>query len=197
MHPRRGWPFLAVPHHPVLSALWELVAHGTLGLLVVLPLVWRSERRARNAALAFAGGVVLDVDHAIAAGSLDPRRMELLGNRPVTHSLLFAGLLALAALAIARRPPLAWAVLAVLLAHLLFDAPGGGVPLLYPLRHAEALPWLACPLGIAALTGVSELVARRYCQTRTQSTVIAAGSGVVASGGPGQSPPTATSRISE
>lgn len=195
MHAHHGWPFLAAPHHPLLSALWELLAHGTLGLLVVLPIVWRSERRGRYALCAFAGGVALDLDHAIAAGSLSPRRMELLGDRPVTHSVLFVSALALAALAITRHALVAWAVLAVLLGHLLFDAAGGGVPLLYPVPGgAQAIPWLACPAGIAALAGISALLARRHCQTRTQSTVMLAGNTVEASGEPGQSPPTAMSR---
>lgn len=159
MHSDHGWPFLAAPSHPVLSALWEVFAHGSLGVIVVLPIVWRSPRRIPLALLAFCGGVALDVDHVVAAGSLNPRSMEQLGHRPDTHSLLFACLLALLAFAFTRRKTIAWAVFAVLAAHLLFDAPGGGVRWLFPLQHPEAIPWLVCPAGIALLTGISAMVA--------------------------------------
>jgi hypothetical protein len=89
MHPYHGWPFLSAPHHPVLSALWEVLAHGSLGLIVVSPIVWRSNRRSLFAVLAFVGGVALDIDHAAAAESLSVRAMQDLGHRPDTHSLAF------------------------------------------------------------------------------------------------------------
>lgn len=144
----------------MLSALWEVFAHGSLGVIVVLPLIWRNPRRNRLALLAFLGGVALDIDHVVAAGSLNPRSMEQLGHRPDTHSLLFVSVLALIALAATRRKPIAWAVFAVLIAHLFFDAPGGGVRWLFPLQHPDAIPWLACPVGIVLLTGISAMVAR-------------------------------------
>jgi membrane-bound metal-dependent hydrolase YbcI (DUF457 family) len=159
MHPYHGWPFLAASNHPLLSALWEVLVHGSLGLVAVAPIVWRSRSR-RLAVLAFIGGIALDVDHAIAAGSLSPSAMEQLSHRPATHSLLFALCVALVALALTRRPILAWSLLAVLVAHLLFDAPGGGVRFLFPLRHPDAIPWLVCPIGIALLGGISALAAR-------------------------------------
>ncbi len=87
-------PRLAVPlgpGHPTLSAVWAVLVHGLIGVLVVAPIVWRSQRRALGAALAFGGGVALDLDHVVAAGSLEPSRLEhLAGGRPVTHGLLFA-----------------------------------------------------------------------------------------------------------
>lgn len=144
----------------MLSALWEVFAHGLLGVIVVLPIVWRSQRRTLLALFAFLGGVALDIDHVVAAGSLNPRSMEQLGHRPDTHSLLFVCLLALLALAVTRRKPIAWAVFAVLAAHLLFDAPGGGVRWLFPLQHPDAIPWLVCPVGIVLLAGISAMVAR-------------------------------------
>jgi membrane-bound metal-dependent hydrolase YbcI (DUF457 family) len=160
MHPYHGWPFLTTPQHPVLSVLWELFSHGSLGLVAVSPIVWRSAHRARWAIVAFVGGFVLDVDHAVAAGSISPRAMEQMGHRPDTHSLLFICALALLAFALTRRGAIAWSVFAVMLAHLLLDAPGGGVRLLFPLRHPDAIPWLACPVGIAGLVGISVVVAR-------------------------------------
>jgi membrane-bound metal-dependent hydrolase YbcI (DUF457 family) len=160
MHPDHAWPFLAAPSHPVLSALWEVLAHGSLAVLVVLPIIWVRSSRLPLALLAFLGGVALDIDHAVAAGSLTPRSMEQLGHRPGTHSLLFVCMVALIALAITRRKQIAWAVLAVLVAHLLLDAPGGGVRWLFPLQRPDAIPWLVCPIGIVVLTVTSAMVAR-------------------------------------
>lgn len=144
----------------MLSALWEVFAHGSLGVFVVLPLIWHRPDRVRLALLAFIGGVAIDIDHVVVAGSLDPRHLEQLGSRPDAHSLLFVSMLALVALAVTRRKPIAWAVFAVLVAHLLFDAPGGGVRWLFPLQHPDAIPWLACPVGIVLLTGISAMMAR-------------------------------------
>jgi LexA-binding, inner membrane-associated putative hydrolase len=169
MQPDHAWPFLAAPSHPVLSALWEVFAHGLLAVIVILPLAWRSSRRTGLVLLAFIGGIGLDVDHAVAAGSFDPRSMEQLGQRPDTHSLLFVSALALAALVVTRRKPVAWAVFAVLVAHLLFDAPGGGVRWLFPLQNPTAIPWLVCPVGIVLLTGISLIVSRAGVSKRPRS----------------------------
>ncbi len=155
MSPDRAWPFLSDPHHPGLSVAWAVLAHGSLSVIVLVPIVLRCERRTLSAALAFIGGSVLDFDHVVAAGSLSPRPLEHLGHRPDTHSLGLAVALALLALALTRRRVAAWSVFAVVVAHLLFDAAGGGVYWLYPLKHPEAIPWLVCPIGIAVLTGVS------------------------------------------
>jgi hypothetical protein len=160
MEPYRAWPFLSAPHHPVLSALWAVVVHGVLSLFVVLPILWRSDRRLTLAALAFVGGFALDFDHAVVAGSLSPRAMEHLGDRPDTHSLLFAAALALLVLAVMRRRLMAWFVFAILAAHLLFDAAGGGERWLYPLGHPKSIPWIACPAGLLVLYAVSAWLVR-------------------------------------
>jgi membrane-bound metal-dependent hydrolase YbcI (DUF457 family) len=158
LHPDPNWPFLSDPHHPLLSALWAIVAHGVLGVLVVLPIVWRSRRRTLAALAAFAGGSALDLDHVVAAGSLIPSKLEDLGHRPDTHSLLFVLVLAFVAWALTRSGTFAWCVFAVNTGHLLYDAAGGGVYWLFPLTRPDGIPWLAFPIGTAALTGVSALV---------------------------------------
>lgn len=160
MHPYHGWPFLTSPQHPTLSAVGAVLIHGCISLLVVLPLVLRSRRRATFAVLAFIGGPALDLDHVVAAGSFRPQALESLGHRPVTHSLLFAVVLTLLALVLTRSKPFAWAVFAVVVSHLLFDAAGGGEYWLYPLKHPDSVPWLACPVGLAVLFGISAAVAR-------------------------------------
>jgi len=156
----QAWPFLSDPAHPFLSAVWAVLAHGCLALLVVAPIIAGSRRRLAAAALTFIGGSLIDVDHFIAAGSLDLHTIETLGGRPDTHSLVFAALLGLLVAALTRRPRLAWAVFAVNAAHLLFDAAGGGDPILYPLSRLDGLPWLACPVGALALLAGSVVVAR-------------------------------------
>jgi membrane-bound metal-dependent hydrolase YbcI (DUF457 family) len=160
VHPYRAWPFLSDPHHPVLSAVWAVLIHGALSLMVVLPIVWGSKRPVLYGALAFIGGPALDLDHVVAAGSLDPHTLEDMSHRPDTHSLVVAVGLALLALVLTRRMLAAWSVFAVIVAHLLFDAAGGSDYWLYPFSRTEAIPWLACPLGIGVLTGVSWMLAR-------------------------------------
>jgi LexA-binding, inner membrane-associated putative hydrolase len=165
VHPYRGWPFLSDLHHPILSAVWAVFVHGVLGVLVVLPIVWRSRRRALFIPLAFVGGSALDLDHVVAAGSLDPRKLEDLDHRPDPHSLLFVLALALLAWTLTRRKVFAWCVFAVNTGHLLFDAAGEGVYWLYPLKRPDGIPWLACPIGIVVLTGISVMVARARAPT--------------------------------
>jgi membrane-bound metal-dependent hydrolase YbcI (DUF457 family) len=160
MHPYHGWPFLTSPHYPTLSAVAAVLIHGSISLFVVLPIVLRSSRRVLFAVLAFIGGPALDLDHVVAAGSLRPQALETLHHRPDTHSLLLAVVLTLLALALTRSKPIAWSVFAVIVSHLLFDAAGGNEYWLYPLEHPDSIPWLACPIGIAVLFGISAVVAR-------------------------------------
>jgi membrane-bound metal-dependent hydrolase YbcI (DUF457 family) len=160
MHPYRAWPFLSDPHYPFLSAVWAVLAHGVLSLIVVLPIVLGSNRRILYGTLAFIGGPALDLDHVVAAESFSPRALEHLGHRPDTHSLIFAVVLALVALVLTRRLLAAWSAFAVIVSHLLFDAAGGDEYWLYPLKHPNSIPWLACPIGIVVLTGISSVLAR-------------------------------------
>jgi membrane-bound metal-dependent hydrolase YbcI (DUF457 family) len=161
MHPDRAWPFLSDPHYPTLSAVWAVLVHGAISLGVVLPIVLASNRRMLYGSLAFIGGPALDLDHVVAAGSLRPRTLETLNHRPVTHSLLFAVVLTLLTYALTRSKPAAWSAFAVIVSHLLFDAAGGNEYWLYPFQHPSSIPWLACPLGLAVLLGISAAIARR------------------------------------
>jgi membrane-bound metal-dependent hydrolase YbcI (DUF457 family) len=160
MHPYRGWPFLTSPQHPTLSAAGAILIHGSISLLVVMPIALRSSRRALFAVLAFVGGAALDLDHVVAAGSVRPTALETLNHRPYTHSLLFAVALTLLALALTRSKPITWSVFAIIVPHLLFDAAGGDERWLYPLMHPNSIPWLGCPVGIVVLFGISALIAR-------------------------------------
>jgi membrane-bound metal-dependent hydrolase YbcI (DUF457 family) len=163
MSPYKSWPFLSDPHHPVLSALWAVLAHGALAIVVVLPILWRTRAGALVTLAAFAGGSALDLDHVIAAGSVLPASLEHLSHRPVTHSVAFVAILAALAWALTRSRVIAWCVFAIMVSHLLFDAAGGGVYWLYPLTSVDAVPWLAVPIGAAALFAVSARVTRARC----------------------------------
>lgn len=164
MHPYRGWPFLSDPRYPLLSALWAIVWHGALSVLVIYPLLSASSRPLLFGALAAFGGIALDLDHVVAAGSLAPSALEhLAGGRPGTHSLLAAVLAAALIAVLSRNLLVGWCVLAVLLAHLLPDAAGGGERWLYPLRAPDSIPWLFCPLGLAVTLLVSAGLAQRLC----------------------------------
>jgi hypothetical protein len=78
------------------------------GVVVVSPIIWRSERRFQLAFLAFVGGVILDIDHVVAAGSIRTRSLEQLDQRSVTHSLLFVAVLVALAFLATRRILVAW-----------------------------------------------------------------------------------------
>jgi membrane-bound metal-dependent hydrolase YbcI (DUF457 family) len=160
MYAYHGWPFLTSPEHPDLSAVGTVLIHGCVGLLAVLPIVLRTRMRATAAVLAFIGGPALDFDHVVAARSFRTQALESLGHRPFIHSLLFAAVLALLVLVLTRRQLIAWAVFAVVASHLLFDAAGGGEYWLYPLRHPDSMPWLAFPIGLAVLLGISARLTR-------------------------------------
>lgn len=155
MHPYPGWPFVADPKHAVITAAWAFLIHGVISLVVVLPIVLASNRRFVYGALAFAAGPALDLDHAVASGSLNPSALEHLSHRPYTHSLVFAVALGVIALVLTRSRLAGWSVFAVIAAHLLFDAAGGDERILYPLTSPNGLPWIAFPVGLVMLTGVS------------------------------------------
>jgi hypothetical protein len=157
--PYSAWPFLSDPSHPFLSAVWAVLIHGVIGVVSVAPIIWRSEHRVRYCLLAFVGGSVLDVDHFIAAGSLNLHTIETMSGRPATHSVGFVILFGLLTLLVTRRWVAAWAVFAVNLSHVLFDAAGGGVQVLYPLARPDGLPWLVCPIGTIALFAASTVLA--------------------------------------
>jgi hypothetical protein len=162
--PYRGWPFLSDAHHPFISAVWAVLIHGVIALIVVGPIIWRARHRVAWGAFAFAGGSALDLDHFIAAGSLSLHRIETLSGRPDTHSLAFVLALSLVTFFVwprASRLTAAWSLFAVNTAHLLFDASGGSEHILYPWTAVNGIPWLLCPLGTLALCAASEAIARR------------------------------------
>lgn len=160
MRADRGFPFLSDTHHSTLSVLFSIAIHAVISVLVVWPLITHNKKPVLFAVSAAIGGNTFDLDHVFEAGSLNPHTLETLGGRPDTHSLLFGLLLALIALAISRRPYIAWSVLAVIVAHLLWDSAGGGDHWAWPSSSPNSIPWLLCPLGIVVLLAVSQAIAK-------------------------------------
>jgi len=158
-------PLLALSTHRALVALSDIPINGATALLVVLPLVLRPLRW-RLALLAVAVGILIDVDHAVAARSLSLEAMLSLPVRPATHSLLFASLASLAAWAVSRRAVAAWIVLAALVSHLLRDASGYGTPLLWPWQASTRIPAALYPAGVALLFVLSWLIRARAAAAR-------------------------------
>jgi hypothetical protein len=140
---------------------WAVLVHGSLGIVVLAPILLAGRRRVLLGALTFVGGGALDLDHAVAAHDIGPRAMEHLGHRPDTHSLLIAAALALGVLALTRNLLVGWSVFAVICAHLLFDAAGGSEYWLFPLKAPDSIPWLACPVGLGLLTLAGWALVRR------------------------------------
>ena len=163
MHPYQAWPFLSDPRHPLLSAVWAIVIHGVLAVFVVAPLL-RTATRHRAALVlgTFIAGSAFDVDHIAAAGTLSLHALETLsGGRPDSHSLIVVVALSAITYALTRRFVIAWAVFAIFLSHLLFDAAGGSEHVLYPFSGLDGLPWLACPIGALALFSGSLAITAR------------------------------------
>jgi membrane-bound metal-dependent hydrolase YbcI (DUF457 family) len=159
LHAYPHWPFVTDTRHAFVTAVWAFLVHGMISLAVVLPIVLAGNRRLAYGVLAFAAGPALDLDHAVASGSLNPKALETLSHRPYTHSLVFAVGLAVIALLVTRSRVAAWSVFAVIAVHLVFDASGGDERILYPLQRPNGLPWLAFPVGFAALTTMSWAIA--------------------------------------
>jgi membrane-bound metal-dependent hydrolase YbcI (DUF457 family) len=135
----------------VWSAL-DVVGHGAAAGLFTVGLLPRFG--ARPVVCAILAGTLIDLDHAVAAGSLDPERMASLGARPPTHSLSTAVVLGLIGWWLMGRA-IGYALAAGIVAHLLGDAiEPAGVPLLFPIVSD---PFVHVPL--AALLTVTAVVA--------------------------------------
>ena len=95
-----GWLLVWVGHvyvvpnlrMPLLIGLADPAVHGLVSLL--LPLFLLHQLDLRIAAITVLVGVLIDLDHAVAAGSFDFKAMLSLPGRPLGHSLLAAALVA-------------------------------------------------------------------------------------------------------
>ena len=133
--------------------------HALIAATVVSPLVERSGRSVL--ATAVGAGLVIDVDHAIAARSLRLEPMITLDERPRSHNL-FTALAAGAIGTAAAGPAHGWAAFAGLASHLLHDAgdDSAPTPLLWPFAPARQLGRRRQLAGTVALVFCSLAVSR-------------------------------------
>jgi hypothetical protein len=135
---------------PLLIGLADPAVHGLVSGLLVLPLWLRRVVDTPVAIVAVLAGVLIDLDHAIAAGSFDFKAMLSLPGRPLGHSFVVSTLVAVG-LALALRLGrgryasglsfyLCWVSLA---SHIARD---GVTP--------WAWPWAAPPIPAAVFFGV-------------------------------------------
>ena len=111
-------------------AVVDEIAHASVALLCALALAptWGFG----PVLFALAAATLIDADHALAAGSLDPAQMMMLGARPATHSLCGAVLLALL-IGAATNYRDAYGTLLGAVTHIVRDAVATpGVPLFAP-----------------------------------------------------------------
>jgi membrane-bound metal-dependent hydrolase YbcI (DUF457 family) len=129
----------------VACTLWLVPAWGLRALLVSI-----------------AAATLIDVDHAIAAGSVDPARMMALGARPPTHSLAGVSLLGVLVLALFGWRA-GFAAFAGATTHIVLDANAPpGVPLLAPWSTDQhmLLPAWSLVVVIVALAAIGVLSVR-------------------------------------
>jgi membrane-bound metal-dependent hydrolase YbcI (DUF457 family) len=137
-------------------AVLDEVSHGAMAVACALCLApaWGF----RPVVVAALCGTLIDIDHAIVAGSIDSARMMSLGARPLTHSLAGVVLIGLVVGAIWGLRAGFAASLGVA-AHVVQDAGGPpGVPLFVPFlsqQHVLLPPWAqVLPILAACLVGV-------------------------------------------
>jgi len=138
-----------------ISVVWAVLDVAIHGSLAGVCLVCRLPRWGPAPVIAAAAaGILIDLDHLVAARSPDPMAMMSLSTRPPTHSL--AGILVLAAathLFLGWR--VAYAAFVGMLAHLLWDCVAEpGVVLLFPFvaDRSVVLPVWAAVACLAGLT---------------------------------------------
>jgi LexA-binding, inner membrane-associated putative hydrolase len=149
-----------IPPRRRFLALTDPLVHAAIAAGVVAPLA--SAGNLGPVGTAVATGTLVDLDHPLAARSLQLGAILTLDTRPRTHCLLSA----LAAGVVAWGPGgrlHAWAAFAGLAAHLLYDAgdDDAPTPLLWPLAPARQIGRARSAAGIGLLALGSALVARR------------------------------------
>lgn len=146
-------PFLG----PTFWAVVDALVHGAVALAVAGPSIRRSRSKRRALALAgfaYLSATALDLDHFVAAGSLDVRAALALAARPPTHSLTFALLLGVVLSRLSRDREIGWVAFAAVASHVLRDAAMGTAPLLWPLA-IDRVPWWAYACGELGLVWAS------------------------------------------
>jgi membrane-bound metal-dependent hydrolase YbcI (DUF457 family) len=128
----RQWK--VAPRGTLRRGLLDILCHLGTALTVTLPVLSNTRHSKEFGTTAVVSAIVLDVDHIVAARSLEMRNWMTMPARPPTHSL---GAMVALAWAVERFAPGKRLWLAVSLgigSHLLRDLSTGGAPLWHPRR---------------------------------------------------------------
>ena len=126
------------------EAYADPVLHALVAAAAALPL------GRRPLAAAVAASVLIDVDHVVAARSIEPAALWTLARRPPSHSAA-AAVASGALVGAVGGPRYGWAAFGGLLSHVLRDAVEGKTPLLWPWASRERVPERVLLLGSAGL----------------------------------------------
>ena len=129
----------------------DLACHLGTACVVTLPVLPNTRYQREFGLVAIGSAVTLDLDHVLAARSLEVNSWMTMPSRPPTHSL---GAMIALAWAVERMAPGKRLWLAVLLgigSHLLRDLATGGAPLWHP-RRVITWPVPAVFVSLAILT---------------------------------------------
>ena len=93
-----GWVLVYIGHYYVvpnakfliLIALSDPIVHGLVTVCIFFPLVFYKAIDFKLFSYIVIASVLIDLDHVVAAKSLDYKEMLSLENRPISHSLLFS-----------------------------------------------------------------------------------------------------------
>jgi membrane-bound metal-dependent hydrolase YbcI (DUF457 family) len=146
------------PRGTTTHGMLDLACHLGTACAVTFPVLANTRHRKEFGAVAIGSAVTLDLDHILAARSLEVTSWMTMPSRPPTHS--FSAMIALAFMA-ERAAPGKRLWLAVLLgigSHLLRDLATGGAPLWHP-RHVITWPAPAVLASLLALTAASRFLA--------------------------------------
>jgi hypothetical protein len=135
------------PHGTPGRGILDLTCHLGTACAVTLPILPNTKHAREFGLIAVSSAVALDLDHIVAARSLEMRNWMTMPSRPPTHSV---GALIALAWAIERMAPgrRLWLATAIGIgSHLLRDLATGGAPLWHPRR---IIHWPA-PAVMAAL----------------------------------------------
>ncbi len=150
----------------------DLGCHLGTACVVTLPVLPNTQNQRAFGLVALGSAVALDLDHVIAARSLQVNSWMTMPARPPTHSLFGLAALAMAAERVAPGERLWLAVLLGVGSHLLRDLATGGAPLWHP-RRVITWPAPAVFIMLLVLTVAGWLLAglpvRDFQQSRTDS----------------------------
>jgi hypothetical protein len=163
----------------LLSALriyTDPLQHAAIASAVVAPLVPRAGRGVVGTAVT--AGLVIDVDHAVAARSVAVSALTALDTRPRTHSAVTAAAVG-AVVAAAAGPVHGWAAFAGLASHLAHDAGdrAAATPLLWPFAPARQIGRRRQLAVTAVLVAGSVVVSRVAAGASPSGTPAAGGAG--------------------